>query len=191
MKVDFIVDKLMCIDGLFQRIKPKSIETYVEIQSIFAESKVSQNLTFQDKYCPFYGLSRFMDAETQKLYFEILDEYRTKEFDFERILNQLHDVSGRVEFSFTTKMCHTLHTEMPIYDNNVAFLFGFAVHQKADKDTKIQRYLMFYNELTNIYQDLLEHTNIKNMLIQFDDEFKNPIMSQTKKLDFILWAAGK
>jgi hypothetical protein len=170
-------------------IEPKSLDFYLAIKLGFENREVLSRV-FQKKYTYFYIL-RYMKPEVKSLYFEILErESQKNAFEIRAILKELFDAGERLEFSFVTKMYHTIDNKMPIYDNNVAKLFGFSVHLDAGYSTKVERYLDFYEELKTTYKLILEKNLLQRSLIAFDEKFKNPLITQEKKIDFILWKAG-
>ena len=98
-----------------------------------------------------------------------------------------------LQFSFVTKMASTICNDFPIYDYEVAAMHGFRTptHIK-DAEKRLGHLMKFYRVMQDGYQAGLDAGIYQNMLNRFDQRFAGHVeMSAMKKLDFIVWSAGK
>lgn len=169
-------------------IKNNSVNDYLNVLKLFNED---ENLgeKFQKAFNNFYGLNRFMKSKTD--FYSIFNRCKKiNSFDIVEILVELQKSTGRIEYSFVSKMCHTIDNNLPIYDDNTAKTFGFAIHNDADKEIKIDRYLLFLEELKNSYSSIITNNFLEKSLKQFDKNFPSIQISEVKKIDFIIWTYG-
>ena len=122
----------------------------------------------------------------------------SKEFDFIKVCSVLHNfVSLRgyktLQFSFATKMANTIDENLPIYDSEVASMFGFrAPYNYKAFDIRLSEYLEFYEKLKSDYDEFQKSDEVQHVFHSIESVFPNmKKMSVIKKLDFIIWSAGK
>lgn len=80
---------------------------------------------------------------------------------------------------------------MPIYDSEVAKMFGFIRPYTPSFDKKLNTYLNQYEVIKNTYNEILNKNPLSKTSLCFDKKFKGYKINEIKKLDFIFWAAGK
>jgi hypothetical protein len=178
-KSSIIIEKL---------IKNNSVHDYLNVRKLFNEDDILGE-TFQKAFNNFYGLNRFM--KSKETFYSIFNSCKkTGSFDLVEILVELQKSTGRIEYSFVSKMCHTLDNNMPIYDDNIAKTFGFDIHNYADMEIKIDRFLLFLEELKNSYSSIITNNFLEKTIKQFDESFPLIQISEVKKIDFIIWTYG-
>jgi len=92
--------------------------------------------------------------------------------------------SNRWDYSFSTKLLHTLDPSKPIVDSKVLKLLEMPLPLR--KDMKLL--LDHYAKLETAINALLETSDITQLLREFDKELPELAnISNVKKLDFILW----
>ena len=184
---DSIIDKL--------ENRKNDVDRYFYIASVFAQNEpISGNEEFKETYKSFYvmrtaGLSQ---AHFDK-YFELLDR---REKNLETILNELYEIKtlknqNSMQFSFATKLLHTLDNNLPIYDNQVKKTLGLLDPYNV-QDTpykKKKKLLAYYENLKVIYRQLLEEARIKKLIDDIRKYFgwTASQINDVKILDFILW----
>ena len=146
--------------------------------------------TFQKTYDRFYQIRRKDGWRAQ--YFKYMYECFGNCPSFEDALNKLSSFKGdksRVEPSFTSKLLHTLNDNLPIWDSIVTdFLERENVivkPKRGDKD--------YEQNCVNTYETLIKWykgDEAKAYAAYFDTLFPGEPISDTKKIDFILWAQG-
>lgn len=139
-----------------------------------------------------------MSPELKKEYFIILEEYKNqKEFSFRDILQRLYDIPCKrkintFQFSFATKMLNMINEQMPIYDSEVAKMFGFVrPYISSSFDEKLEIYRNQYEKIKKTYKEILDQHLLQKANVCFDRKFKEYGINEIKKLDFIFWSAGK
>lgn len=169
-------------------IKNNSVNDYLNILKLFNEDEIIGG-KFQKAFNNFYGLNRFMNSK--ECFYAIFDDCKkSNSFDLVKILIELQKSTGRIEYSFVSKMCHTIDNNLPIYDNNIAKTFGFGIHNNSDMEIKISRFLLFLKELEHHYSSIVANNLLEKSLKQFDENFPSIQISLTKKIDFIIWTYG-
>lgn len=187
---------------IIRNIQESSIAVYDFLSKEFTKGNIKSNLIFQFLFSAFYGLNNAgLQPEFKDLYFSILDSYKDKTHfeltDFKDVLLKLSVIKNRkgqnnVQFSFTTKMFHTVDNTLPIYDNEVASLFGLnQPYQEQDYDKKINIYIKQYELLKYTYDKIINENMIKSTVDLFNSKFGKYSISETKIHDFIFWTAGK
>jgi hypothetical protein len=182
-------------------INRTDVDKYLTIQSEFNKGKVSSNKKFRSYFKNFYGLNiAALGDDFEQLFFTIFDrlsDNRTTSPHLENILFELYQVktmagNQTVQFSFLTKMVHTIDNKKPIYDSKVRVLFEFPeAYTISEFDKKVAEYLRQYSILEYKYEDILKNNMIDKALKVFDLRFNKIEMSEEKKLDFMLWTTGK
>ena len=117
-----------------------------------------------------------------------MQEFRDKkDIKISTIIKELHkEPDEPIQFSFITKMLNLINPNNPIFDVNVSAVL------KLSK-TKEQSVIDIYNRLCSYYSYLVNNETITLCLIEFDkafDIYANKL-STIKKIDFLLWCAGK
>ncbi len=174
----------------------KSLDAYLFIQKTFNKGSIANNEGFKQVYKNFYRLNRAgLTNEWKELYFEILD---SKEKNLEKILNELYEIPNHkkqnsIQFSFATKLIHTIDTTKPIFDS----LVGAMLEQKVKgrtKEEKIQSCIKIYKVLQNVSQTCLKDRDLQKILKAFRIKFgvsEKRELSDEKIFDFLLWGLGK
>ncbi len=131
-------------------------------------------------------------------------KYDKNKFNLKAILNKLYDIKivrkkksvHSVQFSFATKLIHTLDDTMPIYDSSIALLFNLE-KKGRDKEEQISSCDNIYCKFQEDFKSVLNHKDIKEIIKEFREKFrwneKEDVerVSDEKILDFILWTLGK
>ena len=182
-------NKVRIFNKIHQKISV--VDKYPSIMRMYQECGCLSN-NFQREYKIFYQLNTagLSDEQKQK-YFGLLSNKADR---LETILDALYKMPTRknlhsIQFSFATKLLHTLDVNQPIYDSNVGKMFDLKV-VGSNKEQKIRSCLEIYNFLKSTYRSLLSDSKIRSLISAFREEFgygEND-MSDTKVLDFIIWA---
>ncbi len=185
-------------DEIIENIGQESIDVFNFLKNEFSKSDVTKNYLFQFVYRSFFRLDNAgLTPEFKTEYFELLEKNRNvKQFDFDVILERLFNFPNRkgqntLQFSFTTKMFNMINNVMPIYDSEVAKMFGFSRPYNKEFDKKLDKYLDQFERISNGYNEIQEKGLLANTIELFDKKFKNNNLFERKKIDFIFWSAGK
>ncbi len=184
---------------IVDNIPVESPSVYVYLKEQFDQSNVKDNYVFQFLYRSFYRLDNAgLTPEFKTEYFRIMENNRNAAtFDVRSILDELYYLPNRkgqntIQFSFVTKMLNTINDNYPIYDNEVKKVVGFKSPSNTRRmEDRIDEYLNQITYINTVYSTILSRSNDFSALDLFDHRFQNVQMSQIKKLDFIMWSAGK
>lgn len=175
--------------------RKNDIDRYFYITSVFAKNEpISSNEEFKETYKTFYVMrTAGLSQQHFDKYFELLD---SRVNNLETILNELYEIKtlkqlNSLQFSFATKLLHTLDNSLPIYDNQVKKTLGlpdvYNIQDSPYKKTK--KLLAYYANLKMIYRQLLAEARIKKLIDDIKKYFgwtANQI-NDVKILDFVLW----
>lgn len=189
--------------AIFNKLYKESIEVYIFLMKTFQETQdVTNNGVFKFLFRSFYRLDNAgLSPEFKEEYFQILQELRDQ---IECSNDTIISISNRLDqfirlnntksfqFSFISKMLNTIDVNSPIWDSEVRLVFKFSTIQpKLPLNEKIKMAIGQLTYMKDVYKEI-EDSNELNIIIQeFDKKYGAKAMSFNKKLDFILWSAGK
>lgn len=185
---------------IVRNIQEESLATYCFIHNQWNESSAVENKLFQFVFRSFYRLDNAgLTVEFKNKYFELLEDARGNEPDIKSICETLYDIENRkgsksLQFSFATKLANTVNPMMPIYDSEVAKMYGYKPPLPYKPlDQRIEKLLKFYEHLAGDYRKLLREGALEITLNTFDQNFPSyrDKLVINKKLDFVVWSAGK
>lgn len=102
---------------------------------------------------------------------------------------QIHKNRYTLQFSFCSKLCHMMNTQMPIYDAMVRDFYFFKEPSYWLKiQQRIDRYVQFHQFLVSEYGRILNN-NLLSMSIQaFRQQFNPQQFTDEKIIDSLIWA---
>lgn len=182
-------------DAILSNLNFESIVVYSFLKDEYTKGNILSNFVFQFVFRSYYRLDNAgLSDEIKSRFFELLSE---KQIDLKTILSELHKIptlKGKktIQFSFATKLLHTIDNNKPIFDSEIAKLIK-SKQDGSDKETKICSCLKIYDFLKELYAKLKEDYKIKKVISKFRTKFKvdDEKISDTKVLDFIMWSLGK
>lgn len=179
-------------------IADETIAVYTFLQERLNQCRVDEDHVFKFMYRSFYRLDNAgLGAKIKTRYFELMREVVDgRSLDLKYLVEELFKVptekgQNSVQFSFITKLANTIDVNNPIYDSEVATVFGFKY--PTDKGMrKYDKYIHYYDELKK-WVDSVERnpSEVSAALDIFDARFSTHRVPMRKSLDFILWSAGK
>lgn len=176
--------------------RKNDVDRYFYITSVFEQNEpISDNEEFKETYKTFYVMrTAGLSQQHFDKYFELLDGQVN---NLERILNELYEIKtlkqqNSLQFSFATKLLHTVNNNLPIYDNQVKKTLGLPDPFKYSDNSRYKKtkaILTYYENLKMIYRQLLEKASIKKLIEDIRNKFgwTADQISDVKILDFILW----
>jgi len=183
-------------DDVLSNIDSESIAVYIFIKNEFKKGNVLNNPIFQFVFRSYYRLDSAGLSDNQKTrFFQLLSD---KQENLEYILSELYELlnsknQNTIQFSFATKLLHTINNNKPIYDNNVSRVIKKELKGSGyAKDERICSCIETYQFLEELYRDMLEDETIRNIISKFRSKFKvdDEKISDIKVLDFIMWSLG-
>lgn len=197
-KLVWVDDKATAVLG---ELSTESVTVYRFLSERFKTYDPAQDELFQFVFRSFYRLdSAGLTAAFKKRFFELMSSARLEgRADVGAITTELRDypnLKGQqsLQFSFATKLAATISPHLPIYDSEVASIFGFrAPHHNKMFEARLDANLSFYSKLQTIYGRIIEDDSLRLVRTQFRSKFgcAESEVSEHKALDFIIWAAGK
>ena len=198
MKLEEITKRtLVCEKAVIKEISRSNLEVYRFIQDEFNNTDVSKNLIFQFVYCNFYTLDKQkVDADFIRGYFELMQSLKgSKDLDLVSLLFEVYNIETKRErkfhYSFTSKLAHTIDNNIPIWDSRIADLFSLNLKSVQDKKVNGEKFRNCIITLQEQYEKVISENLLYSTLNKFNEKFKEFNLSDTKKLDFIFWSAGR
>lgn len=188
-------------EPIVKGIGRESVQVYLFLSREFSLGPIDENHVFQFLFRSFYRLDNAgLTPEFKVRYFELLEQNRdAPRLDLEGLVRDLRGLPNRrgrqtLQFSFATKLANTVNPEFPIYDAEVAGVFGFRPPDSHKTfDARLSEYLIFYEQLKDTYTRILR----SDVLAAARGMFATLYMRSDQKippikvLDFLFWSAGK
>lgn len=134
---------------------------------------------------------RFVSEKYRNAFFELFEQIKEQpKISFHEVSCRLFAVDGKHEFSFITKMLHTIDPTRPIYDSQVDAALKLHRTYPPDLTKKLRQDEAILTRLSNAYRELSKAPELSELLKAIDEVAPGRTMSIEKKLDFILWALG-
>jgi hypothetical protein len=195
MEINAIIEKISEGQGtLFSGIKQESIDVYKFLQDEYMKGSIESNYLFQFVFRSYYRLDNAgLSDKMKESFFRLLSN---KKVTLKDILSELYNIptlKGKqtIQFSFATKLLHTINNDLPIFDSEVGMVFNMRV-KGADKNKKIDSCEEIYAKLRDLYEELQNNKQIKEIVSKFRRHFNlTTEISDGKVLDFIIWSLGK
>ncbi len=188
------------IDRILDHIDEKlDIRTYLFLLNRVRKTDVTRDLNFQKEYCRYWRLhGAGLDKEFLSVYFELMEKTKdTVNSDIAEITRKLYEIPTNIkgkktlQFSFSSKLLHSLDPHKPIYDKMVAGFYNFPVpnHAKSYED-RLQSFLSFYNSLFAEYMNVLNKGLLSQAMEGFKRRFSIPATYTDEKIvDTLIWRA--
>ena len=141
---------------------------------------------FQRLFNGYYRIRR--NEEWRRHYYTLFCKARTEHYSFENIINELYNLTGNVEASFSSKMLATIDASKPVWDQYVLQNLGLELSGKT-KIEKLQNAVCLYDQLEKWYSDYLKKTEARENIIEFNRLLPDYTwINDTKKIDCLLWS---
>lgn len=185
------VDKNLSMNVINEKITSKVIsdglEQYMYIMKNFNLIDISKNIDFQRKFTYFYKVRRSKEEFLEK-YYEYMESCKNKNISYEEVLKKLYTFQNKVEKSFASKLLHTINPDMPIWDSIVLKNLGLEMPTNITNiNEKMTMSCNLYENIIKWYKEKLFSEDGRQTIGIFDITYPNSGISNTKKLDFILW----
>lgn len=176
--------------NIIRKILPRMVNTYYWLQDNLHLRNVAHDSEYRKKFAGYYRM-RFVSQQYRDSFFSLLEDIKNNtELSFVDVARQLSKVDGRHEFSFISKMLHTIDPSRPIYDSQVDQALQINRTYQPNIELKIRQDEEILKHISFVYGCLETSVNMIEPLAAFDRIIPNRSMSIAKKLDFLLWALG-
>lgn len=183
---DFIVD-----DDVYDKI-----DIYAQIMNKVQTANVSVEKNFKYTFCKYYGLNGFTDLSFQNDFFDYMERIKSNNPlpSYRDVMEQLWKRTKRVDYSFSSKLLHTLDPGSPILDRHVLRLLGFEKKDSGKPESRIDYYSDVYETVKAEYAQITEAlkngctSKICNALRALDSKYpKGSYLSTARKIDCLLF----
>ena len=183
-------------EKILQNLRGDEIEVYLFLRKQFKETNVSKNLVFQYMFRKYFVMDRWTDDQYTTQFFKTMQRLRPNAH-IDQIPSvckdlKLHDKTGKIHFSYATKMFHLLNPEIPIYDSMVAKVFRFNPPYSRQEDIKLNKYLEFLKHISKCYEAIKKEDKIDSLIASIQEEYPQIRKAgYTKVMDFMIWSLNR
>jgi hypothetical protein len=113
-------------------------------------------------------------------------------YTFSKIIGELYKVSGKKEFSFSTKLISTIDSNMPVWDSKVRNFLNR--NYKAGLPRRFKNLVecaSAYDKMCKWYKSFMATEESRELIAEFERRFPDSGISNIKKLDLIFWQTDK
>ena len=185
-----IIERITIEETYNKVLEVLGITKYLEINSDVYNVNVSKDTSVQKRFNYFYKL-RQKPADWHGHYYRVFESIKKRiinkndNISIELVLGEIYSKTKTIEFSFSSKMLHTLlPSKYPIYDSRVKKALDL---EDLDGDgylDKISSASRIYDELIKKYKELGCIADI------FDKVLPNTCLTRIKKIDTMLYWYG-
>lgn len=147
---------------------------------------VAENSEYQRTFNGLYMVRR--NAFWRTKFYEVMEKLKVQsEPNFEAVLTELWEATGRAEASFASKLIATINPSLPVYDSIVRLHLGIPQRSASDR----HRMALLSSDYAKIQAHSFEETRnpkfrvLREMFNTAFPEFKD--FSDTKVLDLMIW----
>ena len=175
---------------IIEKISPQMLNTYYWLQDNLRLRNVADDVEYRRRFAGYYRM-RFVSQRYRDSFFSLFEAIKNDaELSFVDIARRLFQVDGKHEFSFISKMLHTIDPSRPIYDSQVDHALQIHRTYQPNIELKIRQDEEILKQISSVYRSLETSAEMANPLAAFDRIIPTHSMSTAKKLDFLLWALG-
>lgn len=187
-------------DKIIEQISQEDIDIYCFIQEEYKRlgSDLENNLIFRYIFKKYYlsSSARFFKDNSYKTFFSTFSKLNINNEDningiIEKTLLSLLPMRRNLEYSYTSKMIHTINSKYPIYDSFVKLALRMKDITGKNNDTKIKKIIENYTQISDLYDDIIKHNYLEKIINKFKKMRDISKLNIVKILDFLFWSAGK
>lgn len=187
-------------DKIIEQISQEDIEIYNFIQEEYKRlgSILKENLIFKYVFKKYYlsSSARFFRDNSYKTYFSSFSKLNIKNEDnineiIKKTLLSLFPMRGNLEYSYASKMIHTVNPKYPIYDSYVKKTLRMKDITGKNNDKKIKNIIENYIQISDLFDDIIKHNYLEKTINKFKKMRNISKLNIVKILDFLFWSAGK
>lgn len=171
------------IDASLDKVQ-RGLVKYSWLQDRFEQTDVETDAEFQRKFNGYYRVRN--GKEWQKSFYTLFQKCKRDGADFESVLNALHDSTGRIEASFSSKLVATCDTSMPVIDQFVLDNLGLRKPPQNAAD-RLKKTVELYEAVCEQYVALMASSLAQTICSRFNQRYEWAEISDLKKVDLVLW----
>lgn len=171
-----------------QLIKSFELKKYLPLIDSVQTVDVSNDTDFQKDYDAFYDVRRNKDWRDE--YFKYFQEIKQKSgLTFKTIIEELKrrlenkGMKTTIEPSFSSKMLHTIDTNMPIWDSRV--LASLGLDKEWDRNRTVENAVAVYEKVDSWYEEYKKSTEAIGGGIDIKDADKDLLISKINSIERI------
>jgi len=190
-------------DTIIENIPQDYIDVYCFIheQYLILGKKIVDDSLFKFVFRKYYMIR--ISAQVSEPFFTGLADFTLTDSDKfeEKVREVLHklklrkDKSGefKMEYSYGSKLLHTVNNKYPIYDSQVRKALGLKEPYGTTPEEKIESFLSVYNEIKQSYEYIIKNNSLEMIIeeLKAKRDISKLRDNPVKVLDFIFWAKGR
>jgi hypothetical protein len=175
------------------------VRPYLTLLRTFRNVDITRDTEFQKKYCSYWRLfGAGLSQDFRSAYFDLMEGLKGRALqsigEVTRILSKVpSNSSGRrtLQFSFASKLLHTLDPHRPIHDSMVASFYRFSVPNPTKSlESRLHVFLSFYDFLVVEYKKVLTTQLLEQPIAIFRNHFSvSDEYTDEKIVDTLIWRA--
>jgi hypothetical protein len=187
--------------AIVEHLGAESVEVYNWLQARFVEPNGCEEPVFQFVFRSFYRLDNAgLISEFKRGYFRVLARQpKGSTPDVRAITLELAAFptlrkEQTLQFSFATKLASTVNPTVAVYDAQVGHMYGFDTpsHHKPF-DVRLDAFCEFHQFISEDYARIGKSGELDEALHVLEQAYGTRVanLTPTKRLDFLIWSAGK
>lgn len=175
---------------ILKKFDYKMMEVYRWLREELYQRNVAEDSEYKKRFSGYYKM-RYVTPEYRDAFFELFEELKNEEeIEFRDVACALYEVDHKHEFSFISKMLHTIDPVRPIFDSQVCKVLHLPRRYHTSLEEKILQDEQCLSDIVVAYDEMDASEGIQKMLVKMDRFTQGYPMTKEKKYDFILWAFG-
>lgn len=184
---DLLTSSLPSILGRLQ-LRRSDMDRYRYLMERVGQCDVRTDAVFQRTFNGLYMVRR--GAPWRNAFYELFETQKSAgEQSFRHVLTALHDSTGRIEASFTSKLLATIDPNMPVYDSWVRINMTLRT-RTGPASQRIPALCEDYAHIAAAYAGIIGQAGYRRIRADFDNALPDlRDLSDVKKIDLLLWQA--
>lgn len=166
------------------------LQKYVRIMTSFEALNTGplwEDLNYRElrkRFNHFYRVRR--GEEFQQEFYNFLLNNKDSDISFEYVFTAIKMKTKRIEASFSSKLLATINPHKPIWDTEVLKKLNMKAPYQADRNRE-SKIINCYLNIEEWYKNELHSPRGKEMIRIFDKKMGQFTITDTKKIDLMLW----
>lgn len=173
---------------------------YKELKRLHISANIAENEDYQGKYAQYWGMNGAgLNQSFRHQYFILLQRIRNNnQLSLTEIVDTLYNYpindegTQKIQFSFATKLLHTVDNTTPIYDSFInAFYFFPPINNNNNYEFRKNQYMNLYSFLKKEYKRILDNDLLLPSMTLMKSRFQINELTDYKIIDSIIWSFVK